>query len=77
MTVREAEAIARLLAGKPKTPAQEKKPPLPKSFKVAAKNLSESLDTKVRIKNVNGKNKIEIEFKDEEDLQRLFDLINA
>lgn len=77
LTVREAEAIARLLAGKPKTPAQEKKPPLPKSFKVAAKNLSESLDTKVRIKNVNGKNKIEIEFKDEEDLQRLFDLINA
>ena len=77
LTVREAEAIARLLAGKPKTPAQEKKPPLPKSFKVAAKNLSESLDTKVRIKNVNGKNKIEIEFKDEDDLQRLFELINS
>lgn len=77
LTVREAEAIARLLAGKPKTPGQEKKPPLPKSFKVAAKNLSESLDTKVRIKSLNGKNKIEIEFKDEDDLQRLFELINA
>ena len=30
------------------------------------------LDTPVKVKSVNGKNKIEIEFKDEEDLERLF-----
>lgn len=76
LTVREAEAIARLLSGKPKTPAQEQKPPMPKVYKTTAKSLSESLDAKVRIKSANGKNKIEIEFKDEDDLQRLYDLIS-
>ncbi len=36
------------------------------------RSLRNSLHTNVRVKTVKGKNKIEIEFKDEEDLERLF-----
>ena len=52
-----------------------KKPPKPRFFRRAAKDLSESFGTKVQVRSVNGKNKIEIEFKDEEDLHRLYDLM--
>ena len=52
-----------------------KKPPTPKFYRKAAKSLTESFGTKVRIRSANGKNKIEIEFKDEEDLHRLYDLM--
>ena len=48
---------------------------MPKMFKTVARNLRESLQTNVRVKSVKGKNKIEIEFKDEDDLQRLFEYI--
>lgn len=70
MSVREAEAMARLLAGKKSDEATPRQP-LPASYKKAAKALRETLQTNVRVKSSKGKNKIEIEFKDEEDLQRL------
>ena len=38
-----------------------------------AKALREVLNTNVRVKSSKGKNKIEIEFKDESDLERLFE----
>ena len=71
LSVRETEAIARLLAGKnnaTKTP----RVPVPQSYKKVARALKQSLNTNVRVKSAKGKNKIEIEFSDEEDLQRLF-----
>lgn len=73
LSVREAESIARLFAGRAKAASQPPRPPLPKIYKTTAKSLGEQLGTKVRIKSTNGKNKIEIEFKDEEDLQRLIE----
>ncbi len=73
LSVREAESIARLFAGRAKAAAQPPKPPMPKVYKTTAKTLAEQLGTKVRIRSANGKNKLEIEFKDEEDLQRLLE----
>lgn len=76
LSVREAESLARLIAGREKQKNNPvKKPPKPRFFRHAAKDLSESFDTKVQVRSVNGKNKIEIEFKDEEDLHRLYDLM--
>lgn len=76
LSVREAESLARLIAGREKQKNNPvKKPPKPRFFRRAAKNLSESFGTKVQVRSVNGKNKIEIEFKDEEDLHRLYDLM--
>lgn len=72
-SVRETENLVRLRAAgsvehKPRVPA-------PRFYKTVARKLRQSFDTNVRVKTVRGKNRIEIEFKDEEDLERLFDLI--
>ena len=72
LSVRETEAIARLLAGREKaasTPSS--RVPTPQSFKKAARSLSKILELPVRVKTVQGKNKIEIQFKDEDELQRV------
>lgn len=71
LSVRETEAIARLLSGKTDG-APAPRTPTPRSFKTVARALRNALNTNVRVKTVKGKNKIEIEFKDEEDLRRLF-----
>lgn len=76
LSVRETEALARLMAGREEGASTPRKP-APKSFKRVAKALRESLGTNVRVKSVKGKNKIEIEFKDEEDLERLFEELTA
>lgn len=73
LTVRDAENIARLVASGSEERA--KRTPTPRSYKLVAKELRRQLDTQVRVKMSRGKNKIEIEFKDEEDLQRIFNLI--
>lgn len=75
LSVRETEAIARLLAAKPSNENKNKRQPTPKSFKVVARSLRDRLHTNVKVKTVQGKNKIEIEFKDEEDLERIFSQI--
>ena len=74
LSVRETEAIARLISGKQETKAAPR-PQTPKSYKTVARSLRDTLQTDVRIKSVKGKNKIEINFKDEADLERLFRLI--
>lgn len=71
LSVREAEAYARLMSGV-KTENKTTKPPQPKSYKTVARALRDTLGTDVKIKSAGGKNKIEIEFKDETDLERLF-----
>lgn len=75
LSVRETEAIARLLAGKKNSSSTGTRTPTPSSFKKVAKTLRDVLHTNVKVKTVQGKNKIEIEFKDEEELQRLFNEI--
>lgn len=77
LSVRETETIARLLAGKQSTANATPRQPTPKSFKKVAKALRNTLNTNVRVKTVQGKNKIEIEFKDEEDLARIFEELTA
>ncbi len=71
LSVREAESLARLFSGK-KSDGSKPRTPVPKEYKKVARTLKDVLDTNVRVKSLNGKNKIEIEFKDEEDLERLF-----
>ena len=77
ISVREAESIARLMVGRENAATKPPKPPAPKAYKTTARSLEEKLHTKVKIRSVNGKNKIEIEFKDEDDLQRLFEIMNG
>lgn len=76
LSVREAESFARLLAGKSSSEATPRQP-LPASYKKVAKTLRDVLGTNVRVKAAKGKNKIEIEFKDEEELERLFEELLA
>lgn len=74
MSVREAEQMARLLAGRPNKDAV-RRDPVPASYKTVAKTLRDVLKRNVRVKSAKGKNKIEIEFKDERDLEKLFDVL--
>ena len=69
LSVRATENLAPLFsAGEtPKTP----RPAPPQSFKKAARVLRQVFNTNVRVKSSRGKNKIEIEFKDEEELSRI------
>lgn len=69
LSVRATENLAPLFsAGETtKTP----RPAMPQSFKKAARVLRQVFNTNVRVKSSRGKNKIEIEFKDEEELSRI------
>ena len=77
LSVRETESIARLLSGrdKSKEAGTSKRLPTPASFKKVARSLSKFLSTPVRVKTVQGKNKIEIQFQDEEELERILNAI--
>lgn len=76
LSVRETESLARLFAGQLQTNKESvKRTSLPASFKRVARGLRENLEADVRVRSVKGKNKIEISFKDEADLQRLFNKI--
>ena len=75
LSVREAESLARLYGVNGLE--RSKRAPSPRSFKLVARKLRQQFDTSVRVKTVRGKNRIEIEFKDEEDLQRIVDIING
>lgn len=75
LTVRQTENLAPLFSVtrdeiKPKNPA-------PQYFKRAARTLRQALDTTVKVKQVRGRNKIEIEFKDEDDLARIIDQLSS
>ena len=69
LSVRATENLAPLFsAGEtPKT----QRPATPQSFKKAARVLRQVFNTNVRVTSSRGKNKIEIEFKDEEELSRI------
>lgn len=69
LTVRQTENLAPLFSGM--VEERLKRQPTPQSFKRAARQLRLALDTNVKVKRVRNKNKIEIEFADEEELARL------
>lgn len=48
-----------------------RRPVTPQSYKKAARVLRQVFNTNVKVRSTRGKNKIEIEFKDEDDLQRI------
>jgi ParB family chromosome partitioning protein len=70
LSVRETETLARLYGSHGIERAR--RPPSPRSFKAVARKLRQQLSTNVRVRSSRGKNRIEIEFKDEEDLERIF-----
>lgn len=69
LSVRATEHLAPLFSvgDTPKTP----RPITPQSFKKAARVLRQRFNTNVRVKSTRGKNKIEIEFRDEDELKRI------
>lgn len=74
LSVRQTERLASSFsAGKDEEP--RRRTPLPQSFKRAARQMRLALDTDVKVKNVRGKNKIEIEFTSEDELARIVDLL--
>lgn len=69
LTVRQTENLAPLFSVE--HTETRKRVAAPQSFKRAARELRKILDTNVKVKQVRGKNKIEIEFKDEDELARI------
>lgn len=76
LSVRQTEHLAPLFSGT-EEPSKPRREPAPQSFKRAARELRQALNTNVKIKNVRGKNKIEIEFADEEMLAQIVEMIAA
>lgn len=70
LSVRDAENLARLFAAGEQP--RGVRAVTPRSFKVVARKLRQMLGTNVRVKQIKDRNKIEIEFRDEDDLQRIF-----
>lgn len=75
LSVRETENMARLYSTTGEVAA--KRAVTPRSFKTVARKLRQRLETGVKVKATRGKNKIEIEFQDEDDLLRIFNIING
>ena len=75
LSVRQTEALVPLYAAH-KNPAPTRTP-LPDSLKKTARQLKKSLATNVKISNARGAYKIEIDFKDEDDLDRIIARLTA
>jgi ParB family transcriptional regulator, chromosome partitioning protein len=73
LSVRDAENLARLFAAGQTERAP--RPITPKTYKTVARKLRRLLTTNVRVKLVKDKGKIEIEFQNEDDLDRIFALL--
>ena len=73
LSVRATENLAPLFSvgDTPRAP----RPVMPQSYKKAARVLRQVFNTNVRVKSTRGKNKIEIEFKDEEELSRILGMV--
>ena len=71
LSVRATEHLAPLFSvtEEPKAP----RPVTPQSYKRAARILRQAFNTNVRVKNTRGRNKIEIEFKDEAELASILE----
>lgn len=73
LSVRATENLAPLFSvgETPKAP----RPVTPQSYKKAARVLRQVFNTNVKVKSTRGKNKIEIEFKDEDELARILEQV--
>lgn len=74
LSVRQTESLAPLFSVTDDVP-KPTRVPLPASYKRAARQMRLALDTNVKVRSVRGKNKIEIEFSDENQLARIVDLL--
>lgn len=70
LSVRQTETLAPLFSVKNKSDSAPR-PCAPASYGVAARRLRKALGAKVRVRTVRGKNKVEIEFGDEEQLEAI------
>ncbi|MHB8762568.1 MAG: ParB/RepB/Spo0J family partition protein [Coriobacteriia bacterium] len=73
LSVREAETIAKLLAAG--APIHGQRIMTPKSYKIVARRLRRLLSTNVRVRQTAKKGKIEIDFHDEDELERIVRLL--
>ena len=74
LSVRATESLARLMAGghlEGESAERAKRTQVPVVFKTMQNTLKQRLGTNVKVRNVGGKNRIEIEFADAEDLERI------
>lgn len=74
LSVRQTESLAPLFSVTEST-ERAVRVPTPQSFKRAARQMKLALDMNVKVKTVRGKNKVEIEFSDEEQLAHLVELL--
>lgn len=74
LSVRQTESLAPLFSVDSNV-ERPRRVPTPQYFKRAARQLKLALDTNVKVKNVRGKNKLEIEFADESQLGQIVDLL--
>lgn len=75
LTVRQTENLAPLFSGN--HTESRTRVPVPQSYKRAARHLRQILNTNVKVKQTRGKNKIEIEFKDNEELKSIISHIQS
>lgn len=74
LTVREAESLARLLSIDPASRANASNTKnIPPAYSAMAKSLKEVLGTNVKVKKGKKDNKLEISFKTEEELRKIYD----
>ena len=74
LSVRQTENLVPLYSqGETEKPART---PMPQSYKRAARALKDIFNSNVKVRNVRGKNRIEIEFDDEDDLVRIVNLVS-
>ena len=74
LSVRQTENLAPLFSVT--NVEKPKRQPTPQAYKRAARQLRIALDTPVKVRNVRGKNKIEIEFNDEDELAALVEKLS-
>ena len=75
LSVRQTENLAPLFSVT--NVEKPKRQPTPQAYKRAARQLRIVLDTPVKVRNVRGKNKIEIEFNDEDELAALVEKLSS
>lgn len=71
LSVRQTETLASLVSGRETKGTRRQVAPQPESYQRAASELGSMLGTKVAVRSVRGKNRIEIEFDNEEQLAHL------
>lgn len=74
LSVRQTESLAPLFSVS-ENAERSRRAPTPQSFKRAARQMKLALDTNVKVRSVRGKNKVEIEFNDEEQLGHIVELL--